>query len=139
MLCGQRQVGVSGGCAGAGVVAARGDALGRRAPADERRGCAVAAEHADPERSSGCEHRRYPGLSSAKHPWLQREPASAFAIAGFCDEMEKGTIKKDSVVVCTLTGHGLKDPDIAIKQSKNPISVSKGGQGLREVILSSID
>ena len=67
------------------------------------------------------------------------EPASAVAVAGFCDEMKKGNIQDDSVVVCTLTGHGLKDPDTAIKQSPEPITLSKGGEGLRELILSSID
>ena len=67
------------------------------------------------------------------------EPASAVAIAGFCDEMEKGNIQDDSVVVCTLTGHGLKDPDIAIGKSPEPITIPKGGEGLRDLILSSID
>ena len=54
-------------------------------------------------------------------------------------EMEKKNIPDDSVVVCTLTGHGLKDPDIAIKQSPEPITIPKGGDGLRDLILSSID
>ena len=67
------------------------------------------------------------------------EPASAVAIAGLSDEMEMGTIPNDSLVVCTLTGHGLKDPDSAIKQSPKPITIQKGGDGLRELILSSID
>ena len=67
------------------------------------------------------------------------EPASAVAIAGFCDEMEKGNIPDDSVVVCTLTGHGLKDPDVAIRQSPEPMSIPKGGEGLKDFILSSID
>jgi threonine synthase len=67
------------------------------------------------------------------------EPASAVAIAGLCDEMKKGNIPDDSVVVCTLTGHGLKDPDVAIRQSPEPMSISKGGEGLKDYILSSID
>ena len=67
------------------------------------------------------------------------EPASAVSIAGFCDEIEKGNIQDNSVVVCTLTGHGLKDPDIAISQSPEPITIPKGGEGLRDLILSSID
>jgi threonine synthase len=53
--------------------------------------------------------------------------------------MEKGNIQDNSVVVCTLTGHGLKDPDVAIRQSPEPISIPKGGEGLRDLILSSID
>ena len=67
------------------------------------------------------------------------EPASAVAIAGFCDEIEKGNIQDNSVVVCTLTGHGLKDPEIAISQSPEPITIPKGGEGLRDLILSSLD
>jgi threonine synthase len=53
--------------------------------------------------------------------------------------MKKGNIPDDSVVVCTLTGHGLKDPDVAIRQSPEPMSISKGGEGLKDYILSSID
>ena len=67
------------------------------------------------------------------------EPATAVAIAGFCDEMEKGNIQDNSVVVCTLTGHGLKDPDIAINQSPEPVTIPKGSEGLRDTILSLID
>ena len=45
------------------------------------------------------------------------EPASATAVAGALHDIEQGNIPDNSTVVCTLTGHGLKDPDIAIKQS----------------------
>ena len=31
-------------------------------------------------------------------------------------DIESGRIKEGSLVTCTLTGHGLKDPDTAIKQ-----------------------
>ncbi len=30
---------------------------------------------------------------------------------------------KDEKVVCITTGHGLKDPDTAIKQSEKPVEV----------------
>jgi threonine synthase len=43
------------------------------------------------------------------------EPASATSLAGIIKEIKKGVIA-DGVVVCTLTGHGLKDPDTAISQ-----------------------
>lgn len=46
------------------------------------------------------------------------EPASAASVAGLL----KSDIKPGSVVVCILTGHGLKDPDVAISQ----ISVPEG-------------
>ncbi len=44
------------------------------------------------------------------------EPASATSIAGALRDIKAGRIPEGSTVVCTLTGHGLKDPDTAIKQ-----------------------
>lgn len=49
------------------------------------------------------------------------EPASAAAIAGVLRDIEQGKIEPESVVVCTLTGHGLKDPDIAISQCQDSL------------------
>ena len=43
------------------------------------------------------------------------EPASAASIAGLEKLVEIGLIDKDEEVVCVATGHGLKDPDIIIK------------------------
>ncbi|MGE0081948.1 MAG: threonine synthase [Thiohalomonadaceae bacterium] len=45
------------------------------------------------------------------------EPASATSFAGAMRDILSGKIPEGSKVVCTLTGHGLKDPDTAIKQS----------------------
>ncbi len=45
------------------------------------------------------------------------EPASAASVAGVIKSTARGLFKKGDVVVCTLTGHGLKDPDTAIKVS----------------------
>jgi len=42
------------------------------------------------------------------------EPASAVSVAGALREIGAGRIAPGSIVVCTLTGHGLKDPDTAI-------------------------
>ena len=36
-------------------------------------------------------------------------------------DIKSGKIPDNSSVVCTLTGHGLKDPDTAIKQSAGPV------------------
>lgn len=47
------------------------------------------------------------------------EPASAASVAGLL----KTDIKSGSVVVCVLTGHGLKDPDVAISQISVPEAV----------------
>ncbi len=45
------------------------------------------------------------------------EPASAASIAGLLQASKAGKIKAGSTVVCILTGHGLKDPDTAVKHS----------------------
>lgn len=44
------------------------------------------------------------------------EPASAAAVAGLLKATEDGLIEPDERVVCTLTGHGLKDPERAIEE-----------------------
>lgn len=49
------------------------------------------------------------------------EPASAVALAGAMKDIKSGKIAEGSCVVCTLTGHGLKDPDTAIRQSSRPV------------------
>ena len=49
------------------------------------------------------------------------EPASAISVAGALRDIGNGKIPSGSVVVCTLTGHGLKDPDAAIRQSTSPV------------------
>jgi threonine synthase len=51
------------------------------------------------------------------------EPASASSIAGLKKLIKRGIIMEDEKVVCITTGHGLKDPDTAIKQSEKPIEV----------------
>ena len=50
------------------------------------------------------------------------EPASATSLAGALKDIATGKIPDGSSVVCTLTGHGLKDPDTAIKQSTAPLT-----------------
>jgi threonine synthase len=44
------------------------------------------------------------------------EPASAAAVAGLLKAAAAGEIRADETVVCTLTGHGLKDPQRAIDE-----------------------
>jgi len=43
------------------------------------------------------------------------EPASAASVAGLMKLAKAGKVEPGSTVVCVLTGHGLKDPDNAIK------------------------
>ncbi|HLH76888.1 MAG TPA: threonine synthase [Candidatus Binataceae bacterium] len=51
------------------------------------------------------------------------EPASAASLAGAIKYSAAGTLKPGSVIVCTLTGHGLKDPDTALKNLSNTVVV----------------
>ncbi len=51
------------------------------------------------------------------------EPASAAAVAGLIKKVKSSEIKKGSVVVCILTGHGLKDPDTAIKVTDEMVTI----------------
>ena len=51
------------------------------------------------------------------------EPASAASLAGVMKLGQKGFFKKGDVLVLTITGHGLKDPDIAIRISQKPVSI----------------
>ncbi|MBI5699426.1 threonine synthase [Candidatus Saganbacteria bacterium] len=43
------------------------------------------------------------------------EPASAASVAGLLKRVKEGKIADGSLIVCILTGHGLKDPDTAVK------------------------
>ncbi|HYC55934.1 MAG TPA: threonine synthase [Candidatus Binatia bacterium] len=51
------------------------------------------------------------------------EPASAASIAGLAKLADEEAIPAGAVVVCTLTGHGLKDPNNAIKSCPEPVRV----------------
>jgi threonine synthase len=49
------------------------------------------------------------------------EPASAASLAGVLRDIANDKIEEGSTIVCTLTGNGIKDPDIAIKQCTQEI------------------
>lgn len=49
------------------------------------------------------------------------EPASAASLAGILKKAKEGMFQGKETVVCILTGHGLKDPDIAVKQNEGKI------------------
>jgi threonine synthase len=67
------------------------------------------------------------------------EPASAASLAGALKEIETGRIPEGSRIVCTLTGHGLKDPDTAIKQSSGPLlTVEASLDQVKKVILDNL-
>jgi len=48
------------------------------------------------------------------------EPASAASVAGLLKYSKKNHFKKKDRIVCILTGHGLKDPDMALKTVNEP-------------------
>jgi threonine synthase len=56
----------------------------------------------------------------AKHESVFCEPASAASVAGILKTGLPGDLGPGATVVCVLTGHGLKDPDIAISQISVP-------------------
>jgi threonine synthase len=62
------------------------------------------------------------------------EPASAASLAGVMKLSRKGFFKEGDVLVLTLTGHGLKDPDIAIRVSKKPISLPPKKEAVLEYL-----
>jgi len=59
----------------------------------------------------------------ARSEGLFVEPASASSIAGLRKLLEAGKMDRDEVVVCVTTGHGLKDPDSAVRISEKPSEV----------------
>jgi len=67
------------------------------------------------------------------------EPASAISLAGSMRDIKSGKIASGSKIVCTLTGHGLKDPDIAIKQSHGRVlTVEATLDAVKKAILSNM-
>ena len=62
------------------------------------------------------------------------EPASAASVAGLIKMAEKGVVNAGDRVVCTITGHGLKDPDNAIGISPKPVSIPARLEAVVEVM-----
>jgi len=62
------------------------------------------------------------------------EPASAASLAGLRKLGTVGAIEKDEVTVCIATGHGLKDPDIIVKNYELPPEVDLDTQPLQSIL-----
>ncbi len=62
------------------------------------------------------------------------EPASSASLAGLIKMNRKGIFRDGDIVVCTLTGHGLKDPDTAIRSSVKPITKDVDVRAILEVL-----
>ena len=77
----------------------------------------------------------------ARHEGIFVEPASAAAIAGLfkcCDSTDAACsfkeIPEGSRIVCTVTGHGLKDPDVIQEQMEVLIPVAPVTSEVRRVL-----
>lgn len=68
------------------------------------------------------------------------EPASATSLAGAMQDIQSGKIPEGSTLVCTLTGNGIKDPDIAIKQCADakPVTIEATLDAVKRAILDNL-
>jgi len=73
----------------------------------------------------------------SKYEGVFCEPASATSLAGALHDIKMGKIPEGSVVVCTLTGNGIKDPDIAMKQcvDTQPVTIDANLDAVKHAIL----
>jgi threonine synthase len=62
------------------------------------------------------------------------EPASAASVAGMMKSIKAGLITEGSSIVCITTGHGLKDPDSAVRVSSPPITADADYESILKVI-----
>ena len=65
------------------------------------------------------------------------EPACAVAIAGVAEMAESYQFKSTDTIVSIITGHGLKDPDQAIKVSTVPEVVDATYEAVSQSIFSN--
>jgi threonine synthase len=70
----------------------------------------------------------------ARTEGLFAEPASAISLAGALKLGASGRLRPRDVLVLTLTGHGLKDPDTAIANSEAAISMPADAARLAAVL-----
>jgi threonine synthase len=63
------------------------------------------------------------------------EPASAASLAGALRELKEGKIPAGSAVVCTLTGNGLKDPDVILRRGLRDLVEVDADRGAVERVL----
>ncbi len=70
----------------------------------------------------------------AKSEGVFAEPASAASVAGLKMMCDSGKIEDDATVVCTLTGHGLKDPTTATSESPPPVSAAADVDQVRQIL-----
>jgi threonine synthase len=59
------------------------------------------------------------------------EPASAASVAGLLQVARAGELPPEGSIVCTLTGHGLKDPERAIQEAASPSRIEPTLEAVR--------
>jgi threonine synthase len=62
------------------------------------------------------------------------EPAGAAALAGLVKDLKAGVVDRNSNVVCVSTGHGLKDPNVALSQSARPKTIEASLDALQRLL-----
>ncbi|MEM3019147.1 MAG: threonine synthase [Candidatus Bathyarchaeia archaeon] len=62
------------------------------------------------------------------------EPASAAPLAALKKLLKADRIDPEERIVCVATGHGLKDPEIALKRCKAPLEIDVDLDSLRKVV-----
>ncbi|MDX8413306.1 MAG: threonine synthase [Mariprofundales bacterium] len=65
------------------------------------------------------------------------EPASAASVAGVIKRNKAGLFQSGDTIVCTLTGHGLKDPETAMRNIPQPITIDATEDAVRRVLDSN--
>ncbi len=70
----------------------------------------------------------------ATYEGIFAEPAGAAGLAGLVKDVEQGNVDKAAEIVCVSTGHGLKDPDVAIAQSAKPRTIDVSMSALERLI-----
>lgn len=76
----------------------------------------------------------------SQHEGVFCEPASATSLAGAWHDISTGKIPEGSTIVCTLTGNGIKDPDIALLQCADakPVTIDATLDAVKRVILAGM-
>ena len=73
-------------------------------------------------------------LRIARREGIFCEPASAAGVAGVARMAREGRLDRSGSVVCILTGHGLKDPDIVAGEEGSMRAIPADAEAIREAM-----